>query len=173
MAGGITVTRRREDMNLVCARVVTEHRASMPGRAIRLHEAANVTGNWDADRIEQAVGNLVSNALKFSPEHSVVDVTIEDAGDEVVVRVRNDNFGEGIPPEDLPHVFDPFRWSTPPLGGAPSTGLGLGLFIVKEIAAAHGGDIQVESFPGDGTTFKLSLPRSLEIDRDHRMGAPA
>lgn len=108
----------------------------------------------DAVRIEQVVTNLVSNALKYSPEASPIEVEVTCEQGEVMVRVRD--YGIGIAPEDLPHIFEPFRRARGSRDNVP--GVGLGLSVSRKIAEAHGGRIDVESRLGEGSTFTLRLP---------------
>jgi len=109
----------------------------------------------DAVRIRQVLENLVVNALHYTPRSGEIHVTCRAgsgaAGDRgVVVSVRDT--GPGISREDLPHVFDRFYKSR------DSRGSGLGLAIARNLVAAHGGEITVESEPGHGTTFRVALP---------------
>lgn len=107
----------------------------------------------DAERLHQLIGNLLSNALKFSPSGERVVIKAEQAGTEVVVSVTDR--GPGIPSDHLPHVFDRF-WQA--RRSARQRGNGLGLSIAKGIAAAHEGRLWVESVEGGGSTFFLALP---------------
>jgi len=110
---------------------------------------------FDADRMRQVVDNLLSNAIKFSPSGSVVNVTCGQAGRNLDITVTDQ--GPGIPSEDLGRLFDTFeKLSAQPTGGEKSTGLGLS--IVKNIVDAHGGEIEVDSEVGRGTTFIVHLP---------------
>jgi signal transduction histidine kinase len=106
----------------------------------------------DADpaRIRQALANLVSNALRHSARGGLVEVVLERSPNPTVLSVRDD--GPGIAPELLPRVFERF------VRGPESVGSGLGLPIVADIAAAHGGSATIESPPGGGTTVRLLLP---------------
>jgi signal transduction histidine kinase len=116
-------------------RVIDEVRAAHGGRAISLTVSGDMTGAWDGDRVAQAIGNLVLNAV----EHTSGEVGVEARGDEagVAVVVRN----AGTFPERLrPSLFMPFR-----KGDRSGRGLGLGLFIVREVLNAHGGRIALES----------------------------
>ena len=110
----------------------------------------------DAGRLEQVVVNLLTNAIKFTPENGRVDVVIERAGPNLELEVEDT--GEGISPDFLPHVFDRFRQAD----GATSrrqTGLGLGLAIVRQLVELHGGTVRAESAgPGKGARFTVSLP---------------
>jgi signal transduction histidine kinase len=110
---------------------------------------------FDADRMRQVVDNLLSNAIKFSPSGSVVNVACGQADRILDITVTDQ--GPGIPSEDLDRLFDTFeKLSAQPTGGEKSTGLGLS--IVKSIVDAHGGEIEVDSEVGRGTTFIVHLP---------------
>ena len=106
----------------------------------------------DRDRVLQALGNLIGNALKFTPAGGRVTVSAVQAGGEVRLAVADT--GPGIPPEQLPRLFDRF-WQA---RRADRRGVGLGLSIVRGIAEAHGGRVEVEAEPGAGSTFTLVLP---------------
>jgi CheY-like chemotaxis protein len=110
----------------------------------------------DADRMQQIVWNLLSNAVKFTPKGGQVSVRVYRDGSDVCIRV-GDN-GEGIRPEVMPLIFEPFRQadaSTTRLHG----GLGLGLAIVKQLVSAHGGSVRATSGgQGKGATFVVQLP---------------
>jgi PAS domain S-box-containing protein len=109
----------------------------------------------DAHRVSEAVENLISNALKFTPPNGRVDVRVVVEGATLAIRVSDT--GIGVREEDLGHLFDRF-FRTENAEAVP--GAGLGLSIVKAIADAHGGTIEVESTVGTGTTFELRLPRA-------------
>jgi signal transduction histidine kinase len=108
----------------------------------------------DPQRIEQALGNLLNNAITYTPAGGKVSLSATAPGDNRVSLAISDT-GVGIPAEHLPHVFDRF-FRIP--GQSEEGGTGLGLAIVKEIVAAHGGEVTCESEPGKGTTFRVTLP---------------
>jgi len=110
----------------------------------------------DPDRIERAIVNLITNALKYSPSNSPVTIRIRRSEEEAVVSVTDQ--GAGIPPEHLPHVFDRFYRVTGGKGVAEAEGLGLGLYIARLIVEAHGGRIWAESEVHKGSTFHFTLP---------------
>ncbi|HET7010442.1 MAG TPA: ATP-binding protein [Anaerolineales bacterium] len=117
-------------------------------------ELPMVTG--DPYRLRQMIGNLIDNAVKYTPPGGRVRVSAEAEGDQVILRVQDD--GPGIPPAEQPYLFDRFyRASNVP---EDSTGTGLGLSIVKSIVDNHQGRIWVDSKLGAGTTFTVVLPRS-------------
>ena len=110
----------------------------------------------DPDRLRNEVlGNLLSNAFKFTPEGGSIRLEAHDSTDDRV-RIAVCDSGGGIPQEDLEHIFDKFYQVGPE---ARAQGSGLGLAIAREIVEAHGGDITAESAPGKGTTFHILLPK--------------
>ncbi|MCK9486007.1 MAG: HAMP domain-containing histidine kinase [Dehalococcoidia bacterium] len=106
----------------------------------------------DRRRLEQALGNLLSNALKFSPPDSVIEVTVRPDGDQVAWDIRD--HGEGITEEDQSHLFERFFRGR----GDREGGTGLGLPIALAAVQAHGGSITVDSEPGRGSTFTVTIP---------------
>jgi signal transduction histidine kinase len=111
--------------------------------------------DFDQIRIATVVGNLVSNAVKYSPAGSRIAVNLEAGEHEATVAVADR--GIGIKPDDLPRLFTRFgRINDPRSRGVPGTGLGL--YLSRELARLHGGDITVVSEPGQGSTFTLRLP---------------
>ena len=111
--------------------------------------------HWDVDRVNEVVGNLLSNAFKFTPHGGVVSLTLEPVDESVLMKVCDT--GAGIPPEQLPRIFDKF-YQADNQRAARAAGSGLGLAIAKQIVEAHGGTITCESTLGVGTTFSIRLP---------------
>ena len=110
---------------------------------------------WDEDRINEVLGNLISNAFKFTPRGGKVALSVAAVDNKVVITVIDT--GAGISPEQLPHIFDKFFMGDNQAQAA-TKGTGLGLAIAREIVEAHGGQIVVESRVGEGTTFVVTLP---------------
>ena len=127
--------------------------AAQAGTEIRLI-MTSATGRWDRTRLDQVVTNLLSNAIKYG-EKQPVEVSVEPRGDQAVLVVRDR--GIGIPRESHARVFERFQRADNT--GAVS-GLGLGLWIARSMVAAHGGEIRVDSAPGEGAAFTVSLPTS-------------
>jgi signal transduction histidine kinase len=113
-----------------------------------------VVVDGDRDRLAQVVGNLYSNAIKYSPAGGVIRVELRPNGDQVVFAVEDD--GMGIAPEDQERVFDKFFRSAEASAGIGGTGLGLA--VAREIVETHGGTIDVRSQPGEGSRFWIDLP---------------
>ena len=108
----------------------------------------------DSARIQQVITNLAGNALKYSPGGEAVHVRVFRQDGWAVVEVEDR--GVGIQPEDLPHIFEPFRRASHAVHGIP--GIGLGLSISRRIVLAHGGRLDVRSVPQAGSTFTMALP---------------
>jgi signal transduction histidine kinase len=117
---------------------------------------------WDADRINEVIGNLLANAFKFTPAGGTVELSATPADDHVRIEVRDS--GAGVPPEQLPHIFEKF-YQADNQDAASAMGTGLGLAIAKEIAEAHRGEIRCDSVVGEGTTFTLLLPSEVGLRR--------
>jgi signal transduction histidine kinase len=110
---------------------------------------------WDCDRMNEVLGNLLSNAFKFSPRGGEVELSIEAIDGSIQIEVRDS--GAGIPADQVPHIFEKF-FQADNQGAASAKGSGLGLAIAKGIVEAHGGTIQCESTPGTGTMFSIVMP---------------
>ena len=132
-----------------------------------LETIGDVSGTWDRERLGQVVFNLVVNAvIHASAKH--VHITAEDQGPDVVLRSHEPKVYR-IPAERQDSIFDPFVSTDTPSSSAPTkTGLGLGLFIVREIVNGHAGTVEVASTESEGTTFTVRLPRVLQPT--HRQG---
>ena len=128
---------------------VAEDRGIALTRSVISHEPLR----GDRRRLQRALANLVDNALKYTPGGGHVEVMLRRNAERVEIAVRDT--GPGIPPEEVPHLFDRFYRSD---RSRHLPGNGLGLSLARAVAHAHGGDILVESIPGTGTTFTLSLP---------------
>jgi len=120
---------------------------------------------WDEDRINEVLGNLISNAFKFTPRRGNVATTVVPDGGKVRITVKDS--GAGISEDQLPHIFDKF-FQADNQAQAATKGTGLGLAIAKEIVTAHGGNISVESRVGVGTTFVVELPVDPPVTRRRR-----
>jgi signal transduction histidine kinase len=136
--------------------VVHRHHTAFSDRHFRVDgDGDERVINGDRDRLEQVLGNLLENAVKYSPEGSDISVAVDDRGDHVVTAVSDR--GMGIPADELGQVFERFHRGRH-VSSTNYGGLGLGLYITKQIVERHGGQIWVESREGQGTTFYFSLP---------------
>lgn len=146
------------DIAEICRRVVEELQAESPGREVHASHEGETAGQWDAGRLEQLVSNLLSNALKHGDPSAPVRLRTRCEGERLTLEVHNR--GPPIPGDLLPQIFEPFK------RGADASdfrrSVGLGLFIVRSIAEAHGGRVEVSSSAEAGTTFRVSLPMRVE-----------
>lgn len=157
---GIPIRRKPVDLNEVAKQVADELRAAGAGRELLLEAAGDAHGEWDPDRVEQMLSNLVSNALQYGEPNAPVTIRTHGAGDTVTVAVHNR--GAPISAELLPTLFLPMKRGAEE---AADRSVGLGLYIVKHIIDAHGGTIDVTSSKDAGTTFTVRLPRTAERAR--------
>ncbi len=156
IGGGIAVRRVHGDLAPPLKRVVEECVSAHPDRTIVWHAEGDFTGEWDSDRLAQVASNLIGNALRHGNANGVVRASL-DGRDPAAVVFSVSNAGS-IPAALLPHIFDPFRGRDEP--SARGDGLGLGLYIVRQIVAAHRGEVEVSAGDGAHTTFVVRLPRS-------------
>jgi signal transduction histidine kinase len=144
------------------AKIVQETQVRHPGRTLRLETTGDFDGHWDEGRMGQLLSNLMNNALLYGAPDSAVDVKLWATAERVFFSVHND--GEPIPPDERERIFQPLergiRRDEQAQQREPS-GLGLGLFICREIVRAHGGTLDLDSTAGTGTTFTVALPRTI------------
>ncbi len=132
--------------------------ADATGTPLRLDARDPVVGEWDGARLTRAVAHLVENGVKFGRGHPV-EVTVSAEGGDGCVQVRD--HGPGVPGDERERIFGKFERAASPdnVGG-----LGLGLWMARLVAEAHGGTVVVEGGAGDGATFTLRVPRRLPVD---------
>ena len=154
----LEIDRVRDDMGVLCRQAVDAFARVDPERRIRLTSDADLSGDWDTARVREAVGGLLGNAARFASRGSVVTIAVDGkAVDAVTVTVHGD--GTPIDVETLRTIFDPV--ARVESENATYAGLGLGLFIVRKVVDAHGGQVSVDAAPGSGTTFTMVMPRRL------------
>ena len=156
---GLRVTTRPLRLHEFTAQVVEELRVLFPGRRLVHTAGAGEVCPGDEDRLAQLLGNLVSNAMTYGEPAAPVTVSTEVGAEHAVLAVHN--HGRPIRAEALPTLFDAMTRGKDGAAAAAPSGhsVGLGLFIVRQIARAHGGEVAVASSADAGTTFTVTLPR--------------
>lgn len=155
---GINITPRDVDLSQLVASELDQLRSANPGRRIDLEVHGDTFGSWDSLRLQQLLGNLVRNAIKYGEPSTPVYVGLKGGAEGVVLEVRNS--GPVIEPSDLDQIFDPLkRGSDNQNKYDADRSLGLGLYIAQEIAKSHGGSIEARSDETE-TVFAVKLPRS-------------
>lgn len=157
---GLTVAPAPCSISTVCREALEEVRAAHPARQLLMDGPDELVCVADKGRMQQALSNLLNNAVQHGDPASPITLTLGTLGDSVVIAVKN--FGTPIPPDSLQVIFDPLVQ----LAASPrrnpsttSTNLGLGLFIAREIAQGHHGTLLVESTARGGTVFTIALPQ--------------
>ena len=123
---------------------------------VTTHDGLPATVHWDPDRMNEVIGNLLSNAFKFTQRGGNVELCVMPVDHSVHIEVRDS--GAGIPPDQLPRIFEKFYQASNQQASTQRAGSGLGLAIARQIVEAHNGTIDVESTPGVGTTFTIVMP---------------
>jgi signal transduction histidine kinase len=167
-AGVLPLERVPLDLDWLVGRAIDELRPQADEAKVTLERervGTRFTVVGDEDRLVQVVVNLLANAVRFTPVGGRVTVRLVDAGSECEIQVEDT--GVGIPPAELPHVFESYRQAHPGKGGT-----GLGLAIVRQIADAHGGRVRLESEPGRGSTFTVEFPLAPALDESAALAPP-
>lgn len=151
---GIPTSPRPADLDPICRAAMEELRALHPTRAIGYDPGTDGAGEWDPDRLRQVVTNLLGNALRYSPPGAAIGIGWRSEPGRKLLWVHND--GPPIDPGLLERIWEPFKRGRP--SPAARSGVGLGLYIVREIVRAHGGSVAVRSDAASGTRFTVSLP---------------
>jgi len=153
-SGKLSIRPAQVELMTLLERVVSDLslQAATTGNALTLLPHEQINGCWDEFRVEQVIVNLLTNALRYGCGEPV-QVSVERDGDLVRIDVRD--HGKGIAPADLERIFEPYERGA--RNGEPK-GLGLGLYISRQLAISHGGELRVTSTPGEGSTFSLVLP---------------
>ena len=158
LSGGLEMNPAQMDLVATLRAIADELCTAHPSRAIELRSDGTCVGEWDPDRLEQVFSNLIGNAIAYGSPTRPVTVDAREADGAIVVDVHND--GVPIPEAVRETIFDPFRRGEKESRAKQTEGLGLGLYISREIVVAHGGSIEAQSSEAGGTTFRVILPRS-------------
>lgn len=170
--GGIPAVRAEMNLGRVVRNVVDEIVAAHPECSIYVDTRGDHWGEWDEDRISQALSNLIGNAVQHGAKGTAVAVELRGEEEQVTIVVRN--HGVPIPPDQLDGIFNPMKGRDEPRsasGRGPTGSLGLGLYIAERIVSAHDGRIEVASSEAAGTTFTVHLPRHARPKARARAGA--
>ena len=161
LGGGIPLTLRQENLRDICQLALDEAQAGHPQCPFVLEAQGDLCGTFDAARLQQLLSNLLNNAARYRTDSRPVTLTAQ--GDAATVTVSVRNHGTVIPAQSLQAIFDPLvQLLVEDEGhkGSPTSSLGLGLFIAREITSAHDGTIAAESDAHSGTVFTVRLPRT-------------
>lgn len=163
LGSAMPLTLAPADFGEVVRGAVDEVRSGRGGATVRFRSAGDLAGSWDAARVRQLVSNLVGNAVQHGSGPDGVDVSADVDGPGVRLAVHNG--GPPIPADAMPTIFDPLVRVASEAGQRSRRpgSIGLGLYIAREVAVAHGGMLDVRSTAADGTTFTVRLPRGPAI----------
>ncbi|MBW2120678.1 MAG: HAMP domain-containing protein [Deltaproteobacteria bacterium] len=170
-ASSLTLKRKETDLGVLVERITGQFDPLFLEKGVRLTRSlpdSSLCACLDGDKISQVIGNLLSNALKFTPRGGRVEVALEEQGGEVRILVRDT--GVGIPEKDIPFIFERF-FRGKNGGDRAARGSGIGLTIARELAQVHGGRIEVKSHPNRGTEFTVRLPLCPQ-DKKKSLGVP-
>jgi signal transduction histidine kinase len=159
LGAGMPVSPAPMDLGLLCRELFNEFRSAHPQREIRYAADGDLRGDWDVDRLRQAISNLMGNAVQHGDADAPIHLRATGEPSSVIVEIHNG--GTPIPPGELSKIFDPLvrgSGAKTPRANRPGS-IGLGLYIAREIARSHGGRIDVTSTVTAGTTFTITLPR--------------
>lgn len=166
---GIRVNPGPLDLATACEEEIELLRSSLPSSTIEFAALGGTEGHWDGSRFKQLLSNLVINAAKYGDRNGTVRVNLQ--GDDVQVQLSVENTGPDIPKERMNSMFEPLRRHAAPDAEGQRESLGLGLFIVRQIALAHGGQVSVQSAKGV-TRFTVSMPKISPAELDFRDARP-
>jgi len=160
LGAGMPVSPAPMDLGVLCRQLFDQFRTAHPDRVIRYDADGDLRGDWDADRLRQALSNVLGNAVQHGDAGAPIDLRASGTRPAAVV-VEVHNGGTPIPPGELSKIFDPLvrgSGAHAPRTNRPGS-IGLGLYIAREIGRSHGGRIDVTSTAAAGTTFTITLPR--------------
>jgi signal transduction histidine kinase len=153
----IPISPQATSMQRICALACDEIRAVHPERVFKLETSGKLEGEFDSERLQQVLSNLLNNAVRHGTREQPITLSAHGEADKVTVRVRN--YGRRIPADQLQVIFNPLVQIPQEPEDEDVTSLGLGLYIAHEIVTMHGGTMVAESSERDGTVFSAHLPR--------------
>jgi signal transduction histidine kinase len=157
LGGGMTIHREPTDLAQACASEVELLKAAHPESEINLDVEGDCSGDFDASAVREALGNLVNNAVSYGDDGRIL---LSLVGKHETVSLKVSNTGPQIPIAEIPALFNALQRGEDIHPDENQTSLGLGLFIVQQIATAHGGEVRCASSPGE-TSFEIVLPRNV------------
>lgn len=162
LGDGLPMSPKPADLAQICRSTIEELEAFHPTCRLRFEPSGDLSGHWDAARLEQALSNLIGNAIRHGQRGAPITISAQGMADTVHVSVHN--VGPAIPADRRRALFHPHVRAAihEHVGDSKSGELGLGLYIAQQVAEAHGGSIDVTSSEVSGTTFTLRLPRERE-----------
>ncbi len=158
LGGRLPVSPGACDLGELADHIAQETKSLDQDHDLELKLDGDLQGTWDADRLSQVMTNLLHNAFLYSPAGSTVTLSV-CGRDAATVELSVHNAGEPVPPELLASLFEPLDERTRPENGRTRSSAGLGLFIVRAVALAHGGEARAESTAAGGTLITVTLPR--------------
>lgn len=162
LTSGMPIERKPTDLEVACNEELEMQRAALPGAKIELVARGNTQGNFDGSRVREALGNLVTNAVKHGVRAEPVIVRIQ--GDDATVRLSVENAtAHDITSNDMEQLFEPLRRGAAHGAHSDRSNLGLGLFIVRHIAEVHGGDVQGACL-SRRVKFTMTLPKAAPTE---------
>jgi K+-sensing histidine kinase KdpD len=159
--GKIPITLNLADMKDICQAAVDDASAAHPECVFKLNASGELLNDFDGPRLQQVFSNLLNNAAQYRTKTEPVVISASGEADSIIVEVKN--IGPAIPPESLEAIFNPLVQLSVDENqdGRPTTSLGLGLFIAREITIAHGGTIEAQSDATSGNVFTVRFPRTV------------
>lgn len=151
----MVVARAPTDMGQLCGEVLEELREAHPARDFRFKTSGEIVGQWDRSRVRQLISILLGNAVQHGSTAAPIHLSLEAADSDILIGVRNE--GKAIPKDAITRIFDPLRRDANDELTRPAGSIGLGLYIAREVASAHGGTIHVTSDDKE-TMFLARLP---------------
>ena len=153
----IPISPQAISMKRICALAYDEIRAVHPEREFKLETSGRLEGEFDSERLQQVLSNLLNNAVRHGTREQPITLSAHGESEKITVRVRN--YGRRIPADQLQVIFNPLVQIPQEQADEDVTSLGLGLYIAHEIVTMHGGTMMAESSEQDGTVFSAQLPR--------------